>query len=53
VVLEPANFAQFQEIVNNLAMTFKNPLFDFINGAVQGVTIPTQANLRVPLSIVA
>jgi hypothetical protein len=41
VVIEPANFAQFKEIINNLAMTFKNPLFDFINGAVQGITIPT------------
>jgi hypothetical protein len=53
VVMGPAKFAQFKEIVNNVAMTFKNPLFDFINGAVQGITIPTQANLRVPLSIAA
>jgi hypothetical protein len=53
VVMEPANFAQFKEIVNNLAMTFKNDLFDLINGELQSTIIPTQANLRVPLSIVA
>jgi len=53
VIMEPANFAQFKEIINNLATTFKNPLFDFINNAVKGITIPTQANLRIPLSIVA
>jgi hypothetical protein len=48
-----ANFDEFKEIVNNLTMTFPNPLFEAVNGVLQSITIPTEANLRIPLAIVA